>query len=138
MFMFIWLEGRARQPSIPPPGIDAITSTVICSQNSCVSRDFHSSSCLERTPSIHTSSKTWKWFSHLPVVSMGSGEILFKWYILNSVWILVQAVEGKRPPCCSRQGSSCMLGAMQQRYCWHFIILLGLYHPILCNMNLKR
>jgi hypothetical protein len=31
-----------------------------------------------------------------------------------------------------------MLGAMQQRYCWHFIILLGLYHPILCNMNLKR
>jgi hypothetical protein len=37
----------------------------------------------------------------LPAAGEVGGEITFKLRVLNTVWILIPAVEGKGPPCCN-------------------------------------
>jgi hypothetical protein len=44
---------------------------------------------------------SWKIPFRLPAVGKVGGEIMLRLCIQNSVWILVQAVEGERPPCCT-------------------------------------
>jgi hypothetical protein len=48
----------------------------------------------------------WKLVLRLPVVSKVCGGILFRLLILNSVWILVLAFEGKGLPLCDVCGRS--------------------------------
>jgi hypothetical protein len=58
------------------------------------------------------------------------GEILFMLRVLNPVWILVSAAEGKGPLCCNR----CVGNVVARILVWfYFIMWLGLYCPILCD-----
>jgi hypothetical protein len=88
-----------------------------------------SSSCLEKK-ALHQSSESWKLVFHLPVVGEVGGEILFKLRVLNSVWILVLAIEGMGLPSCN----GCV-GSVATRVLlgFNFIKWFGLYCRILCD-----
>jgi hypothetical protein len=56
----------------------------------------------------------------LPAVNEEGGSMSVKLYILNSCWILLPAVEGEGLP-----GTTLMLGALQQGFCWGFNVFSG-------------
>jgi hypothetical protein len=72
----------------------------------------------------------------LPAAQEVGGEILFRLRILNSVWILILAVEGKLPPCCN----PCVKSAAT-RVCWGFnliYLVVGLVVSHFVCLSLKK
>jgi hypothetical protein len=76
------------------------------------------------------SSESWRLVFRLPAVGEVGREILFRLRVLNSVSILVPAVEDMGPPSCNGcVGSIATRGFLGV----YFITYLDFYCPILCD-----
>jgi hypothetical protein len=71
--------------------------------------------------SLHQSIESWNLVFCLPVVGKVGSEIMFRLRVLNTVWILLSAVEAKGLPCCN----GAVRRVATKVFYWGFILLSG-------------
>jgi hypothetical protein len=122
-------ERLGRAWIIPPSGHPCSYFHSLCNHIVLVIPEHSPSSrCYKNT--LRQIRECWKFVFHLPRVGEVGGEILFGLRVLNSVWILLPAVEGKGPLCFNGcVGTVATRGLLG----YHFVTWFGWYCPMLCD-----